>query len=197
MDRDDLKAHYAHYFMLIGNKDDKYIKVKCQFCPGGTNTLSTAKNATSDLLKHLQLQQDRQKLIKRLCLVISLRQLFFHVPLTYMDSKAVKKTASLRRELQSTTIILSWRLHRGTHAMSEFWGEMTLWPTFGVSWKSNIMRRGLFTGGVVCKKKLFPTSWGETCHFVQSYMDQDSGLFTGLCGKFLNKNTSYQLSAMR
>ncbi len=42
------------YFKLIRSKDNKYKNVKCKLCPGGTKTLSTTKNTTSNLLKHLK-----------------------------------------------------------------------------------------------------------------------------------------------
>ncbi len=55
---------YAHYFKLIRSKDDKNINVKCKLCPGGTKTLSTTKNTTSNLLKHLQRQHNTVKLVE-------------------------------------------------------------------------------------------------------------------------------------
>ncbi len=55
---------YAHYFKLTGSKDNKNLNVKCKLCPGGTATLFTDKNTTSNLLKRLQRQRDTVKLVQ-------------------------------------------------------------------------------------------------------------------------------------
>lgn len=54
---------YSHYFEFISVKG-KNIIVRCELC-GGTKTFSTAKNSTSNLLKHLKGQHTTVKLIKK------------------------------------------------------------------------------------------------------------------------------------
>lgn len=52
---------YSHYFDFVSRKDEKNIIVKWKLCAGRgnvTKTLSTAKNTTSNLLKH-QIQQHK------------------------------------------------------------------------------------------------------------------------------------------
>lgn len=52
---------YSHYIDLVGEQNDKNIVVKCKLCPGKKH-LSTARNTTSNLLKHLQKQHAKTKL---------------------------------------------------------------------------------------------------------------------------------------
>ncbi len=54
---------YSHYFYFIGKKDDKNIIVRCKLCVR-TKTLSTAKNTTSNLLKHLLRQHISMPLVE-------------------------------------------------------------------------------------------------------------------------------------
>uniref|UniRef100_A0A8C5BHX1 BED-type domain-containing protein n=1 Tax=Gadus morhua TaxID=8049 RepID=A0A8C5BHX1_GADMO len=55
---------YAHYFELQSEKDKKNIVVKCNLCVGG-KLLSTAKNSTSNLKKHLSSKHPSTKLVGR------------------------------------------------------------------------------------------------------------------------------------
>lgn len=55
---------YSHYFEFISVKG-KNIIVSCALC-GGNKSLSTSKNATSNLLKHLKGQRSAVKLVEKI-----------------------------------------------------------------------------------------------------------------------------------
>uniref|UniRef100_A0A3P9H755 HAT C-terminal dimerisation domain-containing protein n=1 Tax=Oryzias latipes TaxID=8090 RepID=A0A3P9H755_ORYLA len=54
---------YAHYFTLVGTSG-KNVVVRCQLC-GGSKTFSTAKNSTSNLLKHLKGTHSTTQLVEK------------------------------------------------------------------------------------------------------------------------------------
>lgn len=53
---------YRHYFEFESVKDDKNISVRCTLCVGKKKVLSTAKNSTSNLNKHLTKRHSNVKL---------------------------------------------------------------------------------------------------------------------------------------
>ena len=55
---------YQHYFDNVTVKDEKNITVRCKLCVG-RKILSTAKNTTSNLLKHLEKVHDNVKLVAK------------------------------------------------------------------------------------------------------------------------------------
>ncbi len=118
---------YAHYFKLIGSKDEKNKNAKCEVCPGGT------RNTISNLLKHLQQQQGTHNLFKRSVWT----SCSFHLPDYLNRFKGCKKfiffkNASLKGELQSTVIILTFTqrcmcnvcILRRNDTITDFWGVM-------------------------------------------------------------------------
>lgn len=55
---------YAHYFKFVRNKDMKNIVVKCSLC-AQPKELSTSRNSTSNLTKHLQRCHSHMKLARK------------------------------------------------------------------------------------------------------------------------------------
>ncbi len=55
---------YSHYFEFVSAKDDN-IKVRCTLCAGGNKVLSSYKNTTSNLKKHLESQHSTVKLTEQ------------------------------------------------------------------------------------------------------------------------------------
>lgn len=55
---------YCHYFAFVSAKDAKNISVRCKLCATG-KTFSTAKNTTSNLMKHLKGQHSTVKLVEK------------------------------------------------------------------------------------------------------------------------------------
>ena len=43
---------YRHYFIVV-EESDKNMRVRCKFCAPSNKTLSSARNTTSNLKKHL------------------------------------------------------------------------------------------------------------------------------------------------
>ena len=58
----DAHFQYNHYFEYLSAKDGN-IKVRCTLCAGGDKVLSSYKNTTSNLKKHLESQHCTVKLI--------------------------------------------------------------------------------------------------------------------------------------
>ena len=55
---------YSHYFEFVSAKDAKNIVVRCKLCACG-KTFSTARNTTSNLMKHLKKQHSTVKLVEK------------------------------------------------------------------------------------------------------------------------------------
>ena len=54
-ERDAKRLKNNHYLEYLSDKDGN-IKVRCTLCAGGDKVLSSYKNTTSNLKKHLELQ---------------------------------------------------------------------------------------------------------------------------------------------
>ncbi|XP_074521106.1 uncharacterized protein LOC141786249 [Halichoeres trimaculatus] len=59
-----LSWKYSHYFEYVGKRNKNNITVRCKLCPEDKN-LSTARNSTSNLKKHLQARHSATKLLAR------------------------------------------------------------------------------------------------------------------------------------
>lgn len=59
-----LSWKYSHYFEYVGERDKNNITVRCKLCPED-RTLSTARNSTSNLKKHLQAKHSSTELLAR------------------------------------------------------------------------------------------------------------------------------------
>jgi len=52
---------YSHYFAAV-DETDKILRARCTFCPAAKKPLSTARNTTSNLKKHLETVHKTAKL---------------------------------------------------------------------------------------------------------------------------------------
>lgn len=59
-----LSWKFSHYFEYVCERDKNNITVRCKLCPDG-RTLSTARNSTSNLKKHLQARHNNTHLQAR------------------------------------------------------------------------------------------------------------------------------------